>query len=57
MIGCTAYAATKAAFEAHTINLAAELAGTGVTANAEPRHRLRRKTAVAAANHVGAFTR
>jgi NAD(P)-dependent dehydrogenase (short-subunit alcohol dehydrogenase family) len=34
MIGGTAYAATKAALEAHTINLAAELAGTGVTANA-----------------------
>jgi NAD(P)-dependent dehydrogenase (short-subunit alcohol dehydrogenase family) len=34
MIGGTAYAATKAAVEAHTINLAAELAGTGVTANA-----------------------
>lgn len=34
MIGGTAYAATKAALEAHTINLAAELAGTGVSANA-----------------------
>ena len=28
-----AYAATKAALEAHTVNLAAELAGTGVTVN------------------------
>jgi NAD(P)-dependent dehydrogenase (short-subunit alcohol dehydrogenase family) len=28
-----AYATTKAALEAHTLNLAAELAGTGVTAN------------------------
>jgi 3-oxoacyl-[acyl-carrier protein] reductase len=28
-----AYAATKAALEAHTLNLAAELRGTGVTAN------------------------
>ena len=34
MIGGTAYAATKAAVEAHTVNLAAELAGTGVSANA-----------------------
>ena len=34
MIGGTAYAATKAALEAHTVNLAAELAGTGVSANA-----------------------
>jgi len=33
MVGATVYAATKAAVEAHTINLAAELAGTGVTAN------------------------
>jgi 3-oxoacyl-[acyl-carrier protein] reductase len=33
MIGGNAYAATKAALEAHTINLAAELAGSGVTAN------------------------
>jgi NAD(P)-dependent dehydrogenase (short-subunit alcohol dehydrogenase family) len=33
MAGATVYAATKAAVEAHTINLAAELAGTGVTAN------------------------
>lgn len=33
MIGGTVYAATKAALEAHTINLAAELDGTGVTAN------------------------
>jgi NAD(P)-dependent dehydrogenase (short-subunit alcohol dehydrogenase family) len=29
-----AYAATKAALEAHTVNFAAELAGTGVTVNA-----------------------
>jgi 3-oxoacyl-[acyl-carrier protein] reductase len=28
-----AYAATKAALEAHTLNLAAELAGSGVTVN------------------------
>jgi NAD(P)-dependent dehydrogenase (short-subunit alcohol dehydrogenase family) len=34
MIGGGVYAATKAALEAHTINLAAELAGTGVTVNA-----------------------
>jgi NAD(P)-dependent dehydrogenase (short-subunit alcohol dehydrogenase family) len=33
MIGGNAYAATKAALEAHTWNLAAELAGTGVTVN------------------------
>ena len=33
MIGGTVYAATKAALEAHTVNLAAELAGTGVTVN------------------------
>ncbi|WP_329454592.1 SDR family NAD(P)-dependent oxidoreductase [Streptomyces sp. NBC_01497] len=33
MIGGNAYATTKAALEAHTANLAAELAGTGVTAN------------------------
>jgi NAD(P)-dependent dehydrogenase (short-subunit alcohol dehydrogenase family) len=33
MVGGTVYAATKAAVEAHTINLAAELVGTGVTAN------------------------
>ncbi len=34
MIGGTVYTATKAALEAHTMNVAAELAGTGVTANA-----------------------
>jgi NAD(P)-dependent dehydrogenase (short-subunit alcohol dehydrogenase family) len=34
MIRGNAYAATKAALEAHTVNLAAELAGTGVTINA-----------------------
>jgi NAD(P)-dependent dehydrogenase (short-subunit alcohol dehydrogenase family) len=34
MIGGTVYAASKAALEAHTINLAAELEGTGVTVNA-----------------------
>lgn len=33
MIGANAYAASKAALEAHTINLAAELADTGVTVN------------------------
>jgi NAD(P)-dependent dehydrogenase (short-subunit alcohol dehydrogenase family) len=33
MVGLNAYAATKAAIEAHTLNLAAELAGSGVTAN------------------------
>jgi len=33
MVGMNAYAATKAALEAHTINLAAELAGSGVTDN------------------------
>lgn len=33
MIGGNAYVTTKAALEAHTINLAAELAGSGVTAN------------------------
>lgn len=33
MVGGTVYAAGKAAVEAHTINLAAELTGTGVTAN------------------------
>ncbi len=33
MIGMNAYAASKSALEAHTYNLAAELAGTGVTAN------------------------
>jgi NAD(P)-dependent dehydrogenase (short-subunit alcohol dehydrogenase family) len=34
MIGANAYATTKAAIEAHTLNLAAELEGTGVTVNA-----------------------
>jgi gluconate 5-dehydrogenase/3-oxoacyl-[acyl-carrier protein] reductase len=34
MVRFNAYAATKAALEAHTINLAAELRGTGVTVNA-----------------------
>ena len=34
MIGGNAYATAKAALEAHTLNLAAELAGSGVTANA-----------------------
>jgi NAD(P)-dependent dehydrogenase (short-subunit alcohol dehydrogenase family) len=33
MIRGNAYAATKAALEAHTVNLAAELTGTGVTVN------------------------
>jgi NAD(P)-dependent dehydrogenase (short-subunit alcohol dehydrogenase family) len=33
MIGGNAYATSKAALEAHTLNLAAELDGTGVTAN------------------------
>jgi NAD(P)-dependent dehydrogenase (short-subunit alcohol dehydrogenase family) len=33
MIRANAYAATKAALEAHTLNLAAELRGTGVTVN------------------------
>ncbi len=33
MIGGNAYAATKAALEAHAVNLAAELAGGGVTVN------------------------
>jgi NAD(P)-dependent dehydrogenase (short-subunit alcohol dehydrogenase family) len=33
MVGGNAYAATKAALEAHTVNLAAELQGTGVTVN------------------------
>lgn len=33
MIGANVYAATKAALEANTLNLAAELEGTGVTAN------------------------
>ena len=34
MIGGNAYATTKAALEAHTVNLGAELRGTGVTVNA-----------------------
>jgi NAD(P)-dependent dehydrogenase (short-subunit alcohol dehydrogenase family) len=34
MVGANAYAASKAAVEAHTLNLAAELDGTGVTVNA-----------------------
>src|SRR5271170_4189423 len=34
MVGMNAYAASKAALEAHTMNLAAELAGSGVTVNA-----------------------
>jgi NAD(P)-dependent dehydrogenase (short-subunit alcohol dehydrogenase family) len=34
MPGMNAYATSKAALEAHTLNLAAELAGTGVTVNA-----------------------
>jgi NAD(P)-dependent dehydrogenase (short-subunit alcohol dehydrogenase family) len=34
MVGMNAYAAGKAALEAHTLNLAAELDGTGVTVNA-----------------------
>jgi 3-oxoacyl-[acyl-carrier protein] reductase len=33
MLRANAYATSKAALEAHTLNLAAELAGTGVTAN------------------------
>ena len=33
MIRGNAYVTTKAALEAHTVNLAAELAGTGVTVN------------------------
>lgn len=34
MIGGTVYAASKSALEAHTVNLAAELNGTGITVNA-----------------------
>jgi NAD(P)-dependent dehydrogenase (short-subunit alcohol dehydrogenase family) len=34
MVRSNAYATTKAALEAHTVNLAAELRGTGVTVNA-----------------------
>jgi NAD(P)-dependent dehydrogenase (short-subunit alcohol dehydrogenase family) len=34
MIGGNAYATSKAALEARTLNLAAEVAGTGVTVNA-----------------------
>jgi 3-oxoacyl-[acyl-carrier protein] reductase len=33
LVGGNAYTTAKAALEAHTVNLAAELAGTGVTAN------------------------
>lgn len=33
MVGGNVYAATKAALEAHTLNLAAEIDGSGVTAN------------------------
>jgi 3-oxoacyl-[acyl-carrier protein] reductase len=33
MVGGNAYTTSKAALEAHTVNLATELAGTGVTAN------------------------
>jgi NAD(P)-dependent dehydrogenase (short-subunit alcohol dehydrogenase family) len=33
VLGLNAYAASKAALEAHTLGLAAELAGTGVTVN------------------------
>jgi NAD(P)-dependent dehydrogenase (short-subunit alcohol dehydrogenase family) len=33
-VGMNAYAASKAALEAHTVNLAAEVAGSGVTVNA-----------------------
>jgi 3-oxoacyl-[acyl-carrier protein] reductase len=33
MVGANAYTATKAALEAHTLNLAAELQGSGVTVN------------------------
>jgi NAD(P)-dependent dehydrogenase (short-subunit alcohol dehydrogenase family) len=33
MVGMNAYAATKAALEVHALNLAAELAGSGVTVN------------------------
>jgi NAD(P)-dependent dehydrogenase (short-subunit alcohol dehydrogenase family) len=33
MAGMNAYATSKAALEAHTLSLAAELAGTGVTVN------------------------
>ncbi|MFZ0976724.1 MAG: SDR family NAD(P)-dependent oxidoreductase, partial [Solirubrobacteraceae bacterium] len=33
MVGANANAATKAALEVHTVNLAAELAGTGATVN------------------------
>lgn len=34
MVGANAYATSKAALEAHTVSLAAELAGSGVTVNA-----------------------
>ena len=33
MVGMNAYATSKTALEAHTLNLAAELTGTGVTVN------------------------
>ena len=33
MVGLNAYASTKAALEAHTVNLAAEVTGSGVTVN------------------------
>jgi NAD(P)-dependent dehydrogenase (short-subunit alcohol dehydrogenase family) len=36
MIGGNAYVTSKTALEAHTVNLAAELAGTGVTVGREP---------------------
>ena len=34
MVGMNAYTASKAALEAHTVNLAGEFAGSGVTVNA-----------------------
>ena len=33
IVGLNAYAATKAALEAHTLNVAAEVVGSGVTVN------------------------